>query len=128
MLERWRGFLRKRKKKLWMFGFFGFFGCFGFSYFSTGDVSGLFFFSFFSFFASFFIGSLMVETPDERFVENTNKAAAKCMSVPTIFLFLVGWSASYPFGTKTLMVLLSAVGWAATFLTYAILLWYYERH
>jgi uncharacterized membrane protein YjjP (DUF1212 family) len=128
MREKRLAFLQKHKKRLWMFGFFGFFGCGGFMYFFSGNVSDLFYFAFFAFFAYFFIGKFSGETPDERLIENSNKAAAKCFGIPMIALYLTGWGVSRPFGTELYVVLVSAVGWAATFLTYAILLWYYERH
>ena len=118
----------KSKKFASFYGFFGFFGCFGFRYFSTHDVGDLFYFSFFAFFAFFLIGRLAKEMHDERFLENSRKAAAKAFYIPMLAVFLIGWSAAQPFGTKEFMVIVSALAWALSMLTYAALFYYYEKH
>lgn len=118
----------KLKKFSWLGGFFGFFGCFGFRYFSSYDVSDLFYFSFFSFFGFFLIGRLSKEMPDERFMENSQKAAAKIFFIPMMAVFIIGWSATMPFGTKEFMVAVSAFTWTLSLLAYSVLFYYYEKH
>ncbi len=109
------------------YGFFGFFGCFGFRYFYSHDMGDLFYFSFFAFFAYFIVGKLMREMPDERLLANSNKAAARTLYIPTLALFLIGFGATKPFGTKEFIVLISAVAWALSMLTYAALFYYYDK-
>lgn len=118
---------RKMGKRLWLFGFFGLCGCFGFRYFSSGDVGDLFYFAFFGFFAWFILGKPMGEIPDERLAENCRKAAFKCFFIPMLALFVIGYAMSRDYGTKEFVVLVSALGWAATLLSYAILVWLYEK-
>ncbi len=109
-------------------GVFGFFGCFGFKYFLSHNVGDIFYFSFFAFFAFFLIGKLSKEMPDERFKLNAQKATGKAVYIPTLAVFVVAWSASYPFGTREFMVILSTLAWICFFLTYAISFYYYEKH
>ncbi|MBN7771846.1 DUF3796 domain-containing protein [Clostridium aminobutyricum] len=118
----------KLKRFAPFYGFFGFFGFFGFQYFSTHDVGDLFYFSFFAFFAFFLIGKLSKEMRDERFVENSQKAAAKAFYIPMLAVFIIGWSATQPFGTKEFMVIVSAFAWASSMITYAGVFYYYEKH
>lgn len=117
-----------QKEKMKYIGFFGFFGFFGFRYFATGQIGELFWFSFFAFFSYFFLGKLLGEMPDERYYENRSKAKAKSAIIAVVFLFLIGWSGSFSFIGKEFMILLAAMGWAATFLVYSALFWYYEKN
>ena len=116
-----------RKEKLAYCGFFGFFGFLGFSYFQTQQVQALFWFSFLGFFCYFPLGKLLLETPDERFVQNSTKAKLRTVIIPLAVMFVIGWGAGYPWFSKEAIVLLAAFGWAATFITYALLLVRYER-
>ncbi len=120
--------LKKIRRSRRLFGFFGFFGCFGFEYFTSRDVGDLFYFSFFAFFAFFLIGSITGQKSDEMLVENSRRAAHNTFFIPMFAIFLIGYSASMPFGTKEFVVIVSALAWAASFLTYAILLYHYEKH
>ncbi|NLI93016.1 MAG: DUF3796 domain-containing protein [Peptococcaceae bacterium] len=114
-------------KYWWLWGLWGFWGCFGFRYFFTHEIGDLFYFSFFAFFGFYFIGKLSLEMPDERYKANAQKAISKAAFIPAIALFIIGFSGTFPFGTKELMVTLSALGWAAFLITYAILFYYYEK-
>ncbi len=120
--------LKQIRKYGYLGGLFGFFGCFGFRYFSSHNVGDIFYFSFFAFFAFFLIGKLSHEMPDERFKLNSQKAAEKAASIPALAVFLVGWSASHPFGTREFMVIISTLAWIGYMLTYAILFYYYEKN
>lgn len=116
------------KKNLKYYGAFGFFGFLGFRYFIDRKVSSLFMFSFFAFFSFFILGKVMEDTPDERYYENENKAKQKSLLIPMLALFVIGWSASYPFFSKEFVVLVSALGYAVTLLVYAALFVYFEKH
>lgn len=56
-------------------GFVGLVGLLGFRYFATGDPNNLFFFSFFAFFSFFILGGISFEYPDERWKDNSRRAA-----------------------------------------------------
>lgn len=112
-------------KFAWLFGFFALKGL---KYFTTGDPTTLLYFAFVGFFGFLFTGKLAMERPDERYYENRQKAKAIAMFVPAIALFIVGFSSLLPFGTRDFMILGCALGWAATFLTYSIALYYFEKH
>lgn len=118
----------KKKKNERLAGMFGIFGFLGFQYFIDHQVIHLFWFSFFAFFSYFVLGRLAEEMPDERYIENSNKAKLKTCWIPLAAMFLVGWSGGFPFATREFMVLVCALGWAATFLAYAFLFVYYEKH
>ena len=109
-------------------GFFGFFGFLGFSYFSTGQVGSLFWFSFFAFFSYFLLAKLAAEMPDERLVENSRRARTVSANIPLTTVFVVGFCAGWPFGSPELITTICALGWAATFIVYALLFVYYEKH
>lgn len=117
-----------KKKKVKLFGLFGFAGFLGFQYFINYDVSCLFYFSFFSFFSYFVLGKLTEATPDERYIENSNKARLKSSIIPLVTLFIIGWSTSLSFTTEAFIVVVSALGWSLTIIVYAILFLYYEKH
>jgi len=116
---------RKYHRFTWLLGFIGFWG---FSYFYTRDVNDLFFFSFLSFFSTFFTTRLAAEMPDERYEENRVKAKAATMFVPAIALFAIGIGAARGYLSHDIIVLIAALGWAATFITYAAAFWYYEKY
>jgi hypothetical protein len=116
----------KLKKLSPLWGLWGFWGFWGFRYFASRNVGDLFYFSFF--FAFYFIGKLSLEMPDERFQANAQKAMAKAAFVPAIALFVSGFSGTLPFGSRELMIVISALGWAAFLLTYSVLFYYYEKH
>ena len=109
-------------------GFLGFFGFLGFDYFAERHVGSLFMFSFFAYFGYFVLAKLLRETPDERFVENATKARVRVLSIPLTALFIVGFCSSFTFATPAFVVLISAIGWTATILGYAFLLYHYETH
>lgn len=109
-------------------GFFGFFGFMGFSYFSTGQVSSLFWFSFFAFFSYFLLAKLAAEMPDERLMENSRRAKTVSAMIPLTTVFIVGFCAGLPFASPELTTIVCALGWAATFIVYALLFIYYEKH
>lgn len=117
-----------KKKKLKYVGAFGFFGFLGFLYFVNQEVSYLFYFSFFSFFSFFILGKLTEDTPDERYIENSNKAKLKTAMIPMAALFIIGWSTSLSLIIKEFIVIVSALGWSLTLIIYAILFVYYEKH
>ncbi|WFR56992.1 DUF3796 domain-containing protein [Anaerocolumna sp. AGMB13025] len=116
---------KKYYKYNWLLGFIGFLG---FKYFENQNTSMLFFFSFFGLFSNCIVSKLAAEMPDERYVSNRQKAKNVAMLSPGTALFIIGISSLFPFGTKDFMVLISAFGWAATFLTYSIAFYYYEKH
>ena len=109
----------------WLLGFLGFLG---FKYFENHNTSMLFFFSFLGLFSNYIVSKLAAEMPDERYIANRQKAKNVTMLIPAAALFIIGISSLFPFGTKDFMVLISALGWAATFLTYSITFYYYEKH
>ncbi|MBS6644629.1 MAG: DUF3796 domain-containing protein [Clostridiaceae bacterium] len=117
-----------KKKNLKYCGAFSIFGFLGFLYFINQNVSCLFFFSFFSFFSYFILGKLLEDTPDERYIENSNKAKVKTAMIPMTALFIIGWGSSMLFFTKEFVVVVSALGWSLTLIVYAILFAYYEKH
>ncbi len=112
-------------KYLWFLGFLGFRG---FKYFTTSDPLSLFWFSYFSFFAYYFVGKMADQMPDERYIENSNKAKQKVVFIPLITLFAIGFFSGFSFVTKELIVLAGAFGWAITIISYAFLFWYYDTH
>ena len=116
---------RKYSRFTWLLGFMGFWG---FSYFNTRDVNDLFFFSFLCFFSTYFTARLAAEMPDERYKENRLKAKAVTMIVPAIALFVIGVGAARDYLSHEFIVLIAALGWATTFITYAVAFWYYEKH
>jgi len=116
---------RKYQRYVWLMGFLGFVG---FRYFSSNEASDLFYFSFLSFFSFYFTARLAVEMPDERYEENRLKAKATAMFVPAIGLFAIGVGIVCMNIPQEVIVLIVALGWAATFITYALAFWYYEKH
>ncbi|HHT36056.1 MAG: DUF3796 domain-containing protein [Candidatus Wallacebacter cryptica] len=64
------------KNALNYIGFLGFLGFTGFRYFKTGEPTELCGFAAFSFFAYFWIAKLSISIPDERYLENVQKAKA----------------------------------------------------
>lgn len=116
---------RKYLRFTWILGFIGFWG---FSYFYTHDLNDLFFFSFLCFFSTYLTARLAAEMPDERYEENRLKAKAATMFVPAVILFVIGFGAASEYLSQGLIVLLAALGWAATIITYAVAFWYYEKH
>lgn len=110
---------------LWLLGFMGFLG---FRYFVDKDPANFFMFSFFAFFSFFFISKLAAEMPDERYEENRLKAKAATLFVPALALFAVGIGFVTGMIGFTGAVIITGIGWAATFITYALAFWYYEKH
>jgi len=116
---------RKIHRFAWLLGFMGFLG---FRYFWSHELPDLFFFSFLSFFSFFFTVRLTAEMPDERYEENRQKAKAATVFVPALSLFIIGIGVMRGYAGEGFVVLVSALGWAATFITYAVAFWYYEKH
>ncbi|HOA90724.1 MAG: DUF3796 domain-containing protein [Bacillota bacterium] len=112
-------------KFLWPLGFLGFLG---FTYFRTGYALWLFSFSYFSFFAYYFIGKMADEMPDERYMENNQKAKLKVFRVAVVALFLIGFFAGFSFVTKEMIIIACALGWSAALIGYAFLFWHYDKH
>lgn len=106
----------------------GFLGLLGFRYFLDGDPAYLFYFSFFGFFSLYFTGKLANEMPDERYYENNQKARSVAFFVPVIFLFIIGMTIVFDFATIGLLAVISAIGWAASFITYAVAFYYFEKY
>ncbi len=106
----------------------GFFGLLGFSYFFSGRPQDLFYFSFLAFFSSYFTTKLADELLDERYEEDRQKAQATTMVVPTVALIAIGLGLVVFDASLEIIVLLAALGWAATFIAYAAAFWYYEKH
>lgn len=119
--------IRKQRygKYSWFLGFLGFAG---FQYITEQNPAYLFYFSFFSFFSFYFTGKLANEMPDERFQENNQKARSIAFMVPTITLFLIGMSIVFEFATISIIAMISAVGWASSFITYAVAFYYFEKY
>lgn len=103
-------------------------GFLGFRFFFTHEPTDLFYFSFFSFFSFYFTAKLAAEIPDERYEENRIKAKAATMFIPAIALFAIGIGTIQKILSEEFIVLIAALGWAATFITYAVAFWYYEKH
>lgn len=115
---------RKYSRFVWLFGFFG---LLGFRYFFTHNVNDLFNFSFLAFFSVYFTAKLAAEMPDERYVENRLKAKAATLFVPAIALFILGIGmVAFDISPRTVL-LIAALGWGITFITYALSFWYYEK-
>lgn len=116
---------RKYSRFTWILGFMGFLG---FRYFFSHELGDLFYFSFLAFFSAYFTARLAAEMPDERYIENRLKAKSATMFVPAISLFAIGIGiVSFDF-PEEVIVLTAALGWAATFITYAVAFWYFEKH
>lgn len=116
---------RKYRRFFWLLGFMGFLG---FRYFFSHEISDLFYFSFFALFSAYFTARLAAEMPDERYEENQLKAKATTTFIPAIALFAIGIGiVSFSIPRETI-VLIAALGWAATFINYAVAFWYYEKH
>lgn len=116
---------RKYSQFTWLFGFFGFVG---FRYFVSHNMNDLFFFSFFSLFSFYFTTKLASEMPDERYEENRMRAKEKTWIIPIIALSsLVIGMTSFDIPRIAIVIIVS-LGWAATFLTYALAFWYYEKY
>ena len=109
----------------WLLGFLGFLG---FRYFTTHEPGTLFFFSFFAMFSTYFTAKLALEMPDERYEANRLRAKAVTMIVPTLALLAVGLGTLAPGYSPAYAVAVSAFGWAAPFLTYAVAFYYFEKH
>ncbi|MCB8817565.1 DUF3796 domain-containing protein [Desulfosporosinus shakirovi] len=116
---------RKYQRFTWFLGFLGFMG---FKYFASHDPATLFYFGFFGMFSFYFTAKLAMEMPDERYVVDRKRAQAVTMWVPAFALLIIGLSSLFSFGTREFMILVSAIGWAATFLTYSIAFYYFEKH
>lgn len=117
---------RKRYGKYsWVLGFLG---LLGFRYFVEQDPAYLFYFSFFSFFSFYFTGKLANEMPDERYYENNLRARSVAFTVPAVALFIIGLTIVFDFATITIIASISAVGWAACFITYAVAFYYFEKY
>jgi hypothetical protein len=116
---------RKYHRFIWLSGFLG---LLSFRYFSSHNVYELFYFSFFAYFSTYFTARLAAEMPDERYEENRLRAKAATMFVPAITLFVIGFGAAVDFLSYSFIILIAALGWAATFITYALACWYYEKH
>ncbi|WP_277890936.1 DUF3796 domain-containing protein [Enterococcus lactis] len=116
---------RKYSRFTWVLGFMGFLG---FRYFFSYEISDLFNFSFFALFSTYFTARLAAEMPDERYKENQLKAKAITMFVPAITLFAIGVGISSFSISYKVIVLIAALGWSGTFITYALAFWYYEKH
>ncbi len=117
--------MKKQYKYIWLMGLLGFQD---FTYFITHKPLSLFWFSFFGFFAFYFVNKLSKEMPDERYFENSKNAQLKTSGIPLITLFLVGFAAGFPFVTKEIIILVCALGYAATLISYAVLFWYNDTH
>jgi hypothetical protein len=115
---------RKYHRFIWLSGFLG---LLGFRYFSSHNINDLFYFSFFCYFSTYFTARLAAEMPDERYEENRLRAKAATMFVPAIALFVIGFGAAVDYLSYSFIVLIAALGWAATFITYALAFWYYEK-
>ena len=120
-----KGAYRKAVKYMWFFGFLGFRG---FTYFATGNLLSLFWFTFFSFFAYYFVAKMADEMQDERYIENSKKAKLKTAPIPLVTLFIVGFCTGFSFVTKELIIIVCALGWSATIISYAVLFWHYDKH
>ena len=116
---------RKYQRFTWLLGFMGFLG---FRFFFTHEPTELFYFSFLSFFSFYFTAKLATEMPDERYEENRIKAKAAAMFIPAIALFVIGIGTIQKILSEEFIVLIAALGWAATFITYAVAFCYYEKH
>ena len=116
--------IQKPIKYLWLLGFLGFQG---FKYFKTGEPLALFWFSYFSFFAYYFIGKMADEMQDERYFENSQRAKLKTAKIRLITLFTIGFFSGFSFVTKELIILICALGWAGTLISYAYLFWHYDQ-
>lgn len=116
---------KKRQRFTWLLGFIG---LVGFRYFFSHELADLFYLSFLSFFSFFFTARLAAEMPDERYEENRLKAKAATMFVPAIVIFAIGVGVSQGILSLEFIVLIAVLGWAATFITYAVAFWYYEKH
>lgn len=116
---------RRYHRCVWLFGFVG---LLGFRYFATRETTDLFYFSFLAFFSNCFTARLAAEMPDERYEGNRLKAKAATMFVPAIALFAIGIGIVCLNLSAEFIVLIAALGWAATFITYAVAFWYYEKH
>jgi hypothetical protein len=116
---------RRYSRYVWLMGFFS---LFGFRYFSSHNVNDLFYFSSLGIFSTYFTARLASEMPDERYEENRLKARAATMLVPALALFAIGFGASLGLLSYELIVVTAALGFAATFIIYALAFWYYEKH
>ena len=117
--------MKKQFNYIWLLGFLGFQG---FTYFIAHQPLSLFWFSFFGFFAHYFVNKLSKEMPDERYFENSKNARLKTYIIPLTTVFLAGFGAGLPFVTKEIIILVCALGYAATLVSYAVLFWYYDTH
>lgn len=117
--------MKKNTKHIWLIGFFGFLG---FTFFIDREPLSLLWFSFFGYFSYYFINKLSKEMPDERIYENSKKAKLKTSAIPLVTIFLVGFGAGLPFVTKEVIILVCALGFAITLISYSILFWYYDSH
>ncbi len=116
---------RRYSRFTWLLGFLGFLGC---RYFFSHDLNDLFNFSYFALFSAYFTNKLAAEMPDERYQENHLRAKAAAMMIPAVTLFLIGLGIVWFDFSKGVIVLCTALGWSATFITYALAFWYYEKY
>jgi len=117
----------KKRKAGSTFGVLGVFAFVGAPYFLTGGMADMLCLAI-CFLTLVFIAKLVQEMPDERYRENMERARSRVVVIPTLVLFIIGWSCGYPFGTREFMVAVSALGFASTLIAYSALFYYYERN
>src|SRR5690625_2481703 len=116
--------IQKPIKYLWLLGFLG---LQGFKYFKTGEPLALFWFSYFSFFAYCFIGQMADEMQDERYFVNSQRAKLKTAKIHLMTLFTIGLFSGFSFVTKEVILVICALGWAGTLISYFYLFWHYDQ-
>ena len=116
----------KKRKAGSTFGVLGVFAFVGAPYFLTGGMADMLCLAV-CFLTLVFIAKLAQEMPDERYRENMERARSRVVVIPTLVLFIIGWSYQHPFATKEFIVMVCALGWAFTWITFAALFFYYEK-
>lgn len=117
-----------RHRRPFLLGFLGFLGFRGIQYLSTHNAVDLFWLSWFAFFGFFLLAIVTKDSPDERYWENAAKARKAVFFLPLLALFVIGFSSGFDFGTREFMIVVSALGWVGTLLSYVGALYYYETH
>lgn len=118
---------QKRVLRSYIAGFAGFVGFLGFRYFFTGDPADLFSFAFLAFFSFFILGKIQSEFQDERWLNNSRKSSMVGFVVAMGFVFVIGFFYSNFDLPKEFVAGGSALGWIASWFSYAISFWVFER-
>lgn len=123
----------KPNSKIEYIGFLGFLGFLGFAKSFQGQ-SQFIFFAFFGFFSYFIIGHISRETPDERMINNYQRAKlvmiklySAVFAVLWVFVVINNNRLHIEHVSMRLIEIIVSVGFAASLIINSFLIYYYEK-